>query len=357
MARSFSTDDLDAALAAGALAPEQHRQLLAFLETRASAVRPARFDFSHVLWYAGALVIIGAMGLFTTLAFDQMGGKALLVTALIYAAIALFLAHRLWHKPGLRVPAGLLAAIAVSMTPLAIYGIQAEAGLWPEAFGDPGSYGGFYEWIKGSWVFMEIGTLLVGAVILRFFPFPFIGAIMALALWYLSMDLTPWIYGPEYWNWQARETVSLYFGLGVMIFAWIQDLRRWDAGDFPFWLHLSGIVAFWGGMTMQESDSEIAKAIYCLINVGLLFLSVYLMRRVYAIFGVLGIACYLGYLADEVFQDSLLFPLALSAIGLAIIGGGILYFRRRQDIASWLATNLPPAAQKLRPVHARAMAY
>ena len=120
---------------------------------------------------------------------------------------------------------------------------------------------------------------------------------------------------------------------------------------------MSGIVAFWGGMTMQESDSEIAKAIYCLINVGLLFLSVYLMRRVYAIFGVLGIACYLGYLADEVFQDSLLFPLALSAIGLAIIGGGILYFRRRQDIASWLATNLPPAAQKLRPVHARAMAY
>lgn len=353
--RAFTTDDLDAAVAAGILPPDQHAGLIAFLAGRAQSSRPSRFDFSHVLWYAGALIVIGAMGLFSTLAFEQMGGKALLVTALIYAAIALFLACRLWDKPGLRVPAGLLAAIAVSMTPLAIYGIQSEAGLWPEAFGVPGSYGNFYDWIKGSWVFMDIGTIIAGAVALRFFPFPFIGAIIATALWFLSMDLTPWIYGPEF-HWYARETVSMWFGLAVMAAAWALDLHRWQAGDFPFWLHLCGIVAFWGGMTLQDSDSEITKAIYCLINVGLLLLSVYLMRRVYAIFGAFGISFYLGHLADEVFQDSLMFPLALSAIGLAIIGGGILYFRRRQAIAAWLAANLPPAAQRLRPVHARALA-
>lgn len=353
--RSFEQPDLDAACDAGLISSEQHGKLIAFLEARAPSARPSRFDFSHVLWYAGALIIIGAMGLFTTLAFEQLGGRALIVTALAYAAIAMFLAHRLWNRPGLRVPAGLMVAIAVSMAPLAIFGFQTLFGLWPEPFGDPGSYGSFYDYIKGSWVFMDLGTILIGAIALRFYPFPFVAAIMAVALWFLSMDLTPWIYGPDNWYWEQREIVSMWFGLAVMAAAWALDLRRWPAGDFPFWLHLCGIFAFWGGMTMQDSDSELAKAFYCLINVGLLFLAVFLMRRVYAVFGALGVTFYLGHLADDVFQDSLLFPLALTGIGLAIIGGGILYFRRRPAIIRWLATALPPGAQGLRPAHARAM--
>ena len=58
------------------------------------------------------------------------------------------------------------------------------------------------------------------------------------------------------------------------------------------------------------------------MNVALLFLSVFLGRRVYAVFGVIGIAIYLGDLADKVFKDSLLFPFALSLIGVAVIAAG-----------------------------------
>ena len=68
---------------------------------------------------------------------------------------------------------------AVAMAPLAIYGAQAEFGLWPEPFGDPGSYGDFYEWMNASWLYMDLGTILAGAVALYFFPFPFIAAITA----------------------------------------------------------------------------------------------------------------------------------------------------------------------------------
>jgi hypothetical protein len=130
-------------------------------------------------------------------------------------------------------------------------------------------------------------------------------------------------------------------------------LRKWAAGDFPFWLHLCGVVTFWGTLSLHDSDSEAAKALYCLLNAGLLFLAVFLMRRVYSVFGALGIAGYLGHLADDVFADSLLFPIALSGIGLLVIGAGILYFRRRNDIAAWMNSSLPAGAQKLRPVHAR----
>jgi hypothetical protein len=351
--RSIDERDLEAAIAAGIIDRPQADKLLAFVAAHVDPAKPAKFDFSHILWYAGALIIIGAMGLFTTLAFEEMGGKALTFTAIVYAAIAMAISHKLWHRPGLRVPAGLLVAVAVSMTPLAIFGIQAAYDLWPTGFATPDSYGDFYIWIKGSWLFMEIGTIAIGALALRFYPFPFIAAIMALSLWFMSMDLTPWIFQGDDWGWQMRETVSMWFGLGLMIIATALDLRRWAAGDFPFWLHLCGIVAFWGGMTLQDSDSEVAKAVYCLINIGLVFLAVFLMRRVYAIFGAIGIAAYLGHLADEVFADSLLFPIALSAIGLGIIGAGIFYFRKRAAIHAWLDANLPPALAKLRPVHAR----
>ncbi len=53
-------------------------------------------------------------------------------------------------------------------------------------------------------------------------------------------------------------------------------------------------------------------------------------RRVFAVFGGLGIAGYLGHLSYRVFKDSLVFPFALSLIGLAIIWLGVIW-QRRED--------------------------
>ena len=59
-------------------------RLVGFLHGRGStaAVPAATFDVAHLLWYAGALIVMGAMGLFTTLAFSQMGGRALTLAGL-----------------------------------------------------------------------------------------------------------------------------------------------------------------------------------------------------------------------------------------------------------------------------------
>ena len=142
--------------------------------------------------------------------------------------------------------------------------------------------------------------------------------------------------------------VSLWFGLAMLPMAWVVDVRA--RGDFAFWLHLFGLLAFWGGLSLLDSDSELGKAIYCLINVALLFLAVFLQRRAYAVFGALGVTIYLGHLSF-MFADSLLFPFALSAIGVAIIAAGLLYYRRSADIEGWVERTLPPAALALRPAH------
>ena len=52
---------------------------------------------------------------------------------------------------------------------------------------------------------------------------------------------------------------------------------------------------------------------------------------------MIGISFYLGDLADKVFRDSLMFPFALSLIGVAVIALGLLYYRHQdRRSAAWL---------------------
>ena len=274
----FSEHDLRAAVTAGALDTNALSRLLDFLATRQSSVpsvaaAPApQFDLAHLLWYAGALIVMGAMGLFSTLAFSSMGGGALTATAIVYAILFTIAGHHLWYVRNLRIPGGLL--IADRGLDGAARGLRhpGSLGLWGQ-FGRPGTVHDFYVWIKGSWVFMEVAAIVAAVIALRFYPFPFIVMIIAFALWFMSMDLTPWIFGRSEFTWEERRAVSMWFGLGVLVVAWAVDHRP-RGGDFAFWLHLFGMMTFWGGLSMKSSDSEIAKALYCLLNVGLVLLSV-----------------------------------------------------------------------------------
>jgi hypothetical protein len=122
----------------------------------------------------------------------------------------------------------------------------------------------------------------------------------------------------------------LLFGLVILLFSYLIDRRTRD--DYAFWLYLFGMLSFWGGLSLMKSDSELNKFIYCIINIGLMFISIVLQRRVFLVFGALGVFGYIGHLAHRVFRDSLMFPFALSFIGIAIIYLGIKYQR---DMDKW----------------------
>ena len=346
---SFSRDQIAAAATAAGLPQADVARLLAALPAGPARAQP-RFDLIHLLWYGGALLILGAMTLFATLAFAQMGGVGLTATAIVYAAGFVLAGRHLWHR-GLTTPGGLMIAIAVGMAPMAVFGLQEMSDQWG-TMGDPGNYRDFYRWVHGSFVPMELATLAAGALALCFFRFPFIVAIMAFALWFLSMDLAPWVFHGQDLSWDQRRDLSLYFGLALMLLAWGVDLAARQA-DFAFWLHLVGAVTFWGGLTLQDGGSGWAQAAYCAINVGLVLLAVFLGRRVYAVFGMIGIMVYLGHLVADVFADSLLFPFVLTLIGLAVMGAGLWLYPRRHRADLWLDRSLPPALRQLRPAHAR----
>ena len=178
-------DDLRAAFDAGIIDASTYKRLTSFLAERsggAGAELPAqapRFDFVNVLWYMGALIVLSAMSLFTTQAFDLWGPKALIAISIGYAVCFAMAGAYLWRRRGLRIPGGLLVTCAVGMVPLLIYGVQAATGNDPS---DTHSYHDFYVWVRSSWLPMEIGTFINALVALAYFPFPFLVMPAAFAL-------------------------------------------------------------------------------------------------------------------------------------------------------------------------------
>jgi len=104
---------------------------------------------------------------------------------------------------------------------------------------------------------------------------------------------------------------------------------------------------FWCGLSLRESESELNKFLYALINVFMVFLGAAIGRRVFTVLGGFGVAGYLGYLAYRVFEDSLLFPFALTLLGLAVVALGIWWQRNEAAIHARLASWLPAALRPL----------
>ena len=326
MTLKIDNSDLQRAVQAGVLQPGQDQALLDFLRQTPSE-RPS-FQLSHIAYYFGALLIMGAMGWLMTEAWMSIGDAALLVISSAYLLLFLHGGRSLWRR-GQPIPGGLLGAVAVSLTPLAVFAGQRLFGTWP--MGDAQSdYVDYYRYVQGGWLVMEVATVLVGLLVLRLLPFPFIVMPIAVALWFMSMDLSELLHG-EYFSWEQRRDVSLWFGLLILLASLLVDGR--SKQDFAFWGYLAGLTAFWGGLSLMDSGSEFGKLLYCLINLGLIGLAVLLRRPLFMVFGALGVAGYLGYLAHDVFEDSLLFPVVVSLIGLGVMGLGLFYQKRREAMS------------------------
>jgi hypothetical protein len=338
----ISREDFIWAASTSVITEAQADALWHALEKRGD-VRP-RFDLAHLAYYFGALIVMSAMGWFMTLAWENLGGPGICGISVLYAICFVLAGRTLWRLQ-MNVPGGLLFTLAVWMTPLVIYGLERTTGLWPQ--GDPGTYRDFHIWVKGSWFLMEAGTILVGAIALRFIRFPFLTFPIAFALWYMSMDLTPLLFGKEDFAYHERLWVSLWFGLIMLLIAYLIDRRTQE--DFSFWGYLFGLLAFWGGLSLMDSGSQLNRFLYCLINVCLMLLSVLLQRRAFIVFGALGVFGYLGYLSYDVFKDSVMFPFALTFLGVLIIALGVGYQRNREAIERGVLNLVPAGVQNMLP--------
>lgn len=327
---------LQAAASEDIITTDQAEKLYAFFKQK--TVNDPSFNLTHILYYAGGLIAIGAMTLFMNLGWESFGGYGIFLISLVYALIGVKLTM-MFQARGYSIPAGICATFVVALTPLAIYGLQQAWGLWP----DSSVYRDYHRYIKWHWIYMELGSLVVGSIFLWKYKYPFLVMPIAVTLWYLSMDVAIMIMMVDRHNFdfEFQAKVSMYFGLLMLVLAVWVDIRSKNLADYAFWLYIFGVMTFWGGMTSQNSDSELAKFIYCCINILMIGVGVLIMRRVFVIFGAMGISIYLGHLASHVFKDSWLFPMALTAIGLLIIYLGVLWQKNEQAITQKMRKIIP----------------
>jgi hypothetical protein len=325
----------------GLLNEQQMEQLWAFLCEYGKDT--PRFHFTHILYYLGGLIAIGAMSLFMTLGWESFGGWGLFFIALAYAIAGLWLTEFFLNRRRLPIPAGIMATFVVVLAPLAVYGLQSALGYWAEGR----VYREYHTHIDWRWISMEFATLAAGAIMLWRYRLPFLVMPVAVTLWYMSMDLTPFLFGETGSTWELRKLVSLWFGLLITLLAFWVDIRTRHEKDFAFWLYLFGVIAFWCGLSLMQSDSELNKIIYLCINLLMIAIGSILSRRVFAVFGGLGAAGYLGHLAYDVFKDSLIFPFVLTIIGLGVIYLGILWQRHEEKISGELRGILPLPMREL----------
>jgi len=346
---------LDNAVRRGIIDDAQATALWSFLLAEQKD-RP-QFSFNHLLYYLGGMVAIGGVSVFVTLGWETLGGVGLLLVALAVMTVAAWLTHHFLVEQKLAIPAGLMAALVVAATPLAVYGLQRTLGYWPS----DAPYRDYHTIVDRRWIVMELATLAVGVAVLWRWRLPFSVMPIAVTLWYMSMDLAPLLQATltgnldpndpnlsseqqrNFWKsyWELRQWVSVVVGLVIVTGAIAVDFCARSQRDYAFWLHLAGVTAFWGGLSSMSSDSEIGKFIYFLINVAMLLFGAAIERRIYTVFGALGIAAYLGHLSYKVFKDSLIFPVALMLIGLGVVWLGVLWQRHETAINSALQRWVP----------------
>jgi hypothetical protein len=286
------------------------------------------------------MLMISACAWFLGDKWQALGSPGILATVSVYIVIAAGLGSWLRTK-GYVVVGGLLITVAVCLVPLLTYAIEDMAGLWPSEH--PGRYANYYPWINGSWIVMELATIAAAAIALLYVRFAFLTAPIAFSFWFLSMDLAALLTKNADLSWEARQWISVIIGLFILIVGFGLEKLFHKPGeprseDFAFWCYLFGMFAFWGGLTSMDSDSEISKALYALLNVGFIVLAVVVRRSTFLVFGALGVHIYLGHLAYRVFQDSFFFPFVLALLGLSLILITVLLQRRvlsrRQSVIS-----------------------
>lgn len=342
-----SISDIRDAGADGVISPDDAERLIHWLSGQAPQTGPLPetakgFNIVTVAYYFGAMLMIAACAWLLGDKWNSLGSAGILATCLVYFVLAAGLGWWLRGR-GYKIGGGLLITVAVCLTPLIVYCIEDLTGFWPvlSAADDPIKYKDFYPYIRGAWIIMELATMAVALAALLRVRFGFLTAPFAFSLWFFSMDVAAWFFGQDHLDWNTEAWTAVLVGaIGIFVgFGFDRTLNKPEARseDFAFWCYLFGLMAFWGGLTSLDSDSETARFLYFLINVALVAASLYLHRSVFLVFGAVGIFAYVGHLAYEVFKDSILFPFALVFIGFGIIIATVLaqkYLRRSGEATS-----------------------
>lgn len=333
---------LDEAAAQGIVSPDQAERLWTFVSSRGgegAGEAPAggggaRFSFTAALYYLGGMLAVGAMVFFLDLAQKRLGGWGVLAISVAYLLVTLALAVRLEAR-GLVLPVVLLGTLAVVLVPVGVWGV----------------YRGLHVQVGQHPILLELSAAAAAAAVFLRFRAPALLLPLAGALWLLGMDLATVLLAADLGHGSKeyetfRKGYSIASGLVVLAIAFWVDLRARPARDHAFWLYLAGLAAAWGGLTLLDATNVFGTLFYLAVNAGLMLLGAALLRRAFTVFGAVGTAIGLASLGDRYLKDSWLFPVALTLIGLGVVGFGLWWSHNEARLSTRLQAVLPAGVRE-----------
>ena len=283
-----------------------------------------------VVYYAGAFLILFAYTIFMGLQWENLSEGARVAVSLL-SALGLVAVGFGVRRAGYETGGGLLIFAGVGIVPLVVYSVQVLTGTWPES-GVDFQYEEFYDWISSAWLVMEVVSITVALLALWWTRFPLLMLLVAFWLWFLSMDASRAIAGDDNFDWGDTERlISMLFGLATLAVG--IALQGRGLRPYAFWLYLFGHLMLLPNLANWALDDDAAAfrgLVFLAVYVLAVAASVWLQSRVFLVFGAIGVYCYVGYLAFEIFQDTLGFTFSLAFIGLLLIAGAIAFQRYLQ---------------------------
>lgn len=288
-----------------------------------SAMSPANAGFgaAQVAWYFGAAVILAAMSWLMIIIGDLYGNGAILGTSLVYTGIFALAGSKLAGQDGLRIPGGLLYALAAAMTPVTMSAAFDVLNL---------HLGG-----NQSTLLVAGATVLVGVGFTLATRIAFVSVPAVIAGWMAAVAGAELLFGPSAWSW---EIVSAVYG--AVLVAGSLSIDGKSDEDYSFWGYLVGAIALYAGLTFINKG-DFGYLLYAGAGVFSMLFSVLVSRRIFAFAGAGAVLTWLGHLTFMVFANSAMFPLVLTVIGIGTIYGGVVYHRNRDAIDAAILRLVP----------------
>lgn len=301
---------------------------------------PRGLDLSTVAWWGGTLLVIVAMLALVPLLMERYGRHVLLAAALLYGAAFAVAAWWLWFRARYETAGGLMATLAVCMAPAVVLGVMVSAGLAHPDGGLP----------TGGGIAMELAAVAAGLAALAAIRFTFLLVPVIVAVWIFVYDAPLDLWGYDCTEGDACAAISFWYGVVLVGAAYAMDHLLRD--DYAFWGYFFGAL----GMTVSlfllaflVRDSDALRAVFALVCVGMVLFAMVVRRDVFVVFGTIGVLAYLLYLIWDLFEGSLVFPLVLSAVGVALVFAGVRWHRRRGAMLHAVQARLPPFVRRLQP--------
>lgn len=305
-------------------------------EPAAGGEAPRGFNVVNVAYGIGALLVLFAFGWFLFDRWGRLGAWGVLGVVAAYAAILAGMAAWL-RRRGFAGAASVAVMLAVSLTPLAAWSFLSLAGRWP-----PGrvfnSWHHYPPWMASQWLVIELSTILVALLVLRWRRLVSLTYPIAVALWGVHYHVSEIVRGAgeslSYDRWMLLANALVILVVADFVERWQERTAPGEGatgrerGDFAGAFWLVGMLAFafaYANLWERSGDWRHLLPLVALTFVGI---SLYLRRRVILVFGMLGVFAYVAWLTDTVFRDIVSFPIILAALGILMIAATVWMQRR-----------------------------